>query len=793
MRTMRVICLLILTAFMLIAASCKQQGRTSSRSNAVVSNTSSTLNIGHGRVLASNPVILSGSTTLDPLNLNRNQLLTNTQNFITNSQFLIGSCQGISSCYTAKADQGASLLNSVDDRWGFEANSSEFLQVHTFYHVNKAVEHFHSNLKEILAKAQPSVDPALHYQTAIPQNLFKTDGNGNTTNYSHWAGTKELLVFSGCNMEDNAYFSPANFSLCFGKNSANNLHFAEDPSVIYHELGHTFAYIMLNLRNTDAGLAKQANLGYLGYDDAGAIGEGVADYLSYMITQRTHVGEWAMGFYDGSRPLSEDDPIHAANISTADDQRLAYPQYLSYNPNFPTEPLEDIHYDGQIASHYLVALTEQLMSSCSQTQTQAISNMLYLLAETFGYLGDLTTYGNDYIAGQALTNSTSMVNLDGDNIDNAALWLRAANPINFRTFFQTLARYTYLIFNTNSQCNGGALSKDTIEQLLDNYGLLLFDDYNLDGNDATNGHLTRLAVTAANRVKTERTTKELLSLDPSNNATTAYIFDKRSDILTIIEGMQASGQVTSKSISSQIESDLRYNNGNGSISPGEIVGVALNLYNNSNITMAGVQVLANDWDHFDGTEPCNNFSDNFPLSSAGAALSSSLDPATATSGTCPYITQDNGQTGSEIAPVCMLELSEDGNTIWSSQSGLIDQIGLDSASCLGGISSTNDCFIRFIPGAEISTYSKLSPHSNWPTSLSTSSGIPTFESHGLLFMEVSPWIPPGTSFRCRVRTRFTNCNDCFTDSTQGNDDFLDYEYSGGDPFKIIHFSFTVID
>ena len=61
-------------------------------------------------------------------------------------------------------------------------------------------------------------------------------------------------------------------------------------------------------------------------------------------------------------------------------------------------------------------------------------------------------------------------------------------------------------------------------------------------------------------------------------------------------------------------------------------------------------------------------------------------------------------------------------------------------------------------------------------------------------------ILPGTTFLCRFRARFTNCEDCFHDPSARpdqnvdlKDDFLAYEYSGAKPFKIFHLRFTVIN
>jgi len=51
----------------------------------------------------------------------------------------------------------------------------------------------------------------------------------------------------------------------------------------------------------------------------------------------------------------------------------------------------------------------------------------------------------------------------------------------------------------------------------------------------------------------------------------------------------------------------------------------------------------------------------------------------------------------------------------------------------------------------------------------------------------------GTKFRCRLRVKFSNCSDCFTDGSNANDDFLDVDFNGAKPFKVINFEFNVID
>ena len=96
-------------------------------------------------------------------------------------------------------------------------------------------------------------------------------------------------------------------------------------------------------------------------------------------------------------------------------------------------------------------------------------------------------------------------------------------------------------------------------------------------------------------------------------------------------------------------------------------------------------------------------------------------------------------------------------------------------------------------GAEHSFYSQINPKKTWAQSFAGETGSPIFTPGNIILMEISPWIPPGTTFLCRFRARFTNCDDCWHNSDTSDDDYLDYQYSGGDPYKILHFKFSVID
>ena len=104
-------------------------------------------------------------------------------------------------------------------------------------------------------------------------------------------------------------------------------------------------------------------------------------------------------------------------------------------------------------------------------------------------------------------------------------------------------------------------------------------------------------------------------------------------------------------------------------------------------------------------------------------------------------------------------------------------------------------FIRAIKGGDSATFSRIAPNKSWAqTIVDTNTGDPSFGIHNLLFFEVNRETPPGTTFDCRFRVRFTNCENCWSEKSEySGDDFLDYEFSGERPYKIIHYQFTVVN
>lgn len=757
-----------------------------------ISNTKASVSTGYGRILKDNPIILSNDYSL-PAGTNLNQYLTSDQDFITFNQFLEDGCDQtnlvVTDCMEVRKDDDAiSPLQATDSKWAYQTDTSEWLQVQTFGHMMLVADKFHSSLQTAYNNSNSfQILHAADYKTAFPSNFLAASYLGP---YGHWDFSRPLVAYADCDRPDQAFFAPATFSMCFGYDSQEpSVFFAQDNGVVYHEMGHAFASVMMNGRNRIASVTPAADFGYVFYDEAGSIGEGLADWWSYFMNGRTHFAEWGLGrFLNQSRPMDEDDPLHAPGIAADSDSRLSYPTYLLYDPNFPDSPVEDVHYAGQIWSHFMTAVTKDLASQCSWTESSASEVVMHMIYQTFLELGDLTAKGSDV--------ESNYVNL---NQTHALEWNRVANPINFRKMTQVFSKYLLLSYGlpTRIGCNNSHYDMDTYEQLVDSYGLLLFDNYNEDGgSDATGQSNTGTQITASNRVKTVMVSKDLIKIDPTQGASEAFIFDNRATMVGALNSLQAAGKIGQ--LSDQIESDLPFNNGNISISPGEFVGVALNLYNDSNTPMAGIQVLGNDWDHggSDG-KPCGTFEDAFPTSNEGAS-----DQNGAVAGQCNHITRSNGDDHPlfpaevDIEPVCLVQISDTNATKWAFQNELKDKISLDSSNCLDGDGGNDkECFIRFVEGGETSTYSMLNPKSDWSSTVAPN-GSPIFQFNNLLFMEVSPWVPPGTTFNCRMRVRFTNCSDCWVDPSGTNttkDDYQDYQYSGGDPFKIINFEFIVID
>ena len=746
----------------------------------------------------------------------------------------------ITDCIQTFSKKSASqqLLNrKPDGSWVFPINSPEFYQVNGHYLVKNGVDTFHSKLK--FAFDTIYTDPTLSYKTKqIPKYLpdsgmywFQAISNDNYFKNSF------LSTYSLCDLELNALFKPAGPELCFGKWSAVPSFFmVQDPSVVYHELGHALVAVMMNFRNGIPGFPSpnlhslRSNLGGGGYDEAGSLGEGIADYYSFIMTKRTHIGEWALKrSLNAGRPMSEDDEIHITGIDTSAEGRLSYPLYLHYDPNQPNVPYEDVHYAGQIVSHYLVALTKKLQNECSiptaDLHDKSTSYILLLLADTLSELGDLRAVGLDTSAGNPLLTSYRFTNLDEFS---SYMWSHVVNPPTYRRFFQVFGK-NIVKYISEGFCPGFTQSES--EKLLDDYGLLLFKTYNDDGTSTkysnvefnSTGGITingvpsktiaglvnARSVQESNRRKSVLVSKSLLEWatpDTEKEIVKYYVIDDQTNMSNILANLLFKGYPINPSTGI---SSIEYNNSNVRISPGEIVAIIPNLYNASNSTIAGVHLLATDWDHVDITDTTGingNFKpcvvDDVTTLAQGAENGGSC--TTNMSNYKRHVKGVNGLFGTEAAaPVCLVQLEDGEVTRWVSQNEFRKSQGLSlqDKDCLGyaGTPATEDftfnpheCLVRILPGAQDAFFSKIEAQKSYAESVRT--GNPDFEFNpgNAIIFEVNKWIPPGTKFRCRMRATFSNCSDCFVNPVT-NDEYIDSELNGANPYKIINFEFDVND
>ena len=795
---------------------------------------------GKAYVTKESPYILGGKN-VNRATVNISKYVASTPATITENNQLTSNCtvnlffyanysDSVENCVRSFAleTEVTPLARPADKSWRFTTGSNEFYAVSTLYHINIGLSTFFKKLEFAYNALQQQ-------STALPKSIpsylkdskmfwFKGVGNLDAQQFQ----TNYVSSYALCEFDNNASFSPAGLKLCFGSDATRSkFHVVQDPSVIYHEFGHAVGAVMLNLRNGTASTTHpfRSKLGNYGYSEASAINEGFADYFSYVNTKRTHFGEWAFGDpINQSRPMSENDPAHISGISTTSEGRLSYPQYLLYDPNYPTSPVEDEHYAGQIISHYLVALTESLKTNCGLTSDAdgghdtATSYVLMLLTETFSEAGDLNAKGVDAF-GAPYSNSTIFFN----NFDstNSYIWAQYLNPVTFRKFSQIMAKNIYKYISSNF-CT--AFDKNKSEKLLDDYGLLLYKTYNNNGNSTKSRSFTYNSVVSSipaqaltnvsedNRRKSVLVSKTLVDISSKVSTSTTnpvgfYIIDNRSDMESLLAGLLYKGFPIPLSTN---VTGVNYNNGNIKISPGEVVGIIPNLYNSSNSTMAGLHVLAQDWDHVHITDTTTgNFKPCVYDSDVTVDMGGEAGNTCTTTETEYKRNVKNTSTGlfptAAVAPVCLVQLDDGNSTRWVSQNEFRKKQGLALADkdCLGfstsGVSDADfsfnphECLARFLPGAQDAFFSKVDSRQTFYESVVKNQDNAQFNVGNLLIMEVNKWIPPGTKFKCRLRVNFSNCSDCFADGANSNDDYQDSEFQGNKPFKVLNFDFDVND
>lgn len=804
---------------------------------------------GKAFIYRDSPYILGGPG-YGPANADMAQFVDPRAELITTNTRLTSNCEMIfygfpttlSDCVHSLEKATATtvpLARNSDRTYIFTPNSPEFYQVNTLYHVDRAKETFLSKLSYAYEQAQllvPYGEPRSIPYYLMNSKLFWFKAMSSTDRRIF--NSDFLTTYSQCELDGNSSFSPAGPTLCFGNMKAfPGFYFVQDPSIIYHEFGHAMVSILMNMRNGTNSASYhpfRSNLGSFGYTEAGALNEGIADYFSYIMNKRERVGEYGLGrTYNQARPVSENDSLHTIpSIEESSIGRLSYPQFLLYDPNNPEDLSEAVHYAGQIVSHYMVALTKSLKSSCGlKTEKdgghdKATSIVLLVLSETLAELGDLNAKGIDNYY-SPLSGTSFFTNLDSTN---SYLWTQFNNPITYRRFFQVFSKNInkYISYNNPSSPRAGlcpSFDQNKSERLLDDYGLLLFKTYNDNGSSTKSASIKYSNVVTgmvhpvnptpvfeSNRRKSILISKELIKLaertDTFPNRASFYIVDNSTDMEGILKELLFKGFTVP--ISTNV-AGVEYNNNNIKISPGEIIAVIPNLLNNSNSTMAGAQVLATDWDHVH--IPTENLSTgNFKpcVVDTVTTVDQGAEPGQTCTTTDTNFTKliKNPSTGlfpaSAAAPVCMV-LSEEGESSrWVSQNEYRKKQGLSllDKDCLGyTTTSTTDadfsfnpheCLVRFLPGANSASFSKIDAQKTYYESvLKETQG--SFNMGNAMIMEVNKWIPPGTKFRCRMRARFSNCSDCYTDGTNQNDDFIDSEYNGHKPFKVINFDFEVND
>ena len=721
-------------------------------------NDPSTVSAFQGRVLLDSPIILN-SQALPKDELAR--FLNPKAVLILEKSVLEYDCSqaGAPRCMTVKQNEVARPTTTNKGTWAYPPDSPEFLEVNAFYHAKKSIAEFFRLQQQSVAASQGNFDALSH----IPPNVH----------FWHHATDSTLKVYTHCQRPGRPAFLFAGLEVCLGDHpQVSDLNFAEDPSIIHHEVGHFFSTVLFNQRNTGLSPERRLSFGGRGYSEMDLISEGLSDWFAHNISKRTSVFTWAGGFVSSDRPVSESDPLHEHNSIgfSPDGPRLSYPQYINYYHYDPQRFLpEDVQQAGMIISHFLVALGGEIEKNCGVDAQRSRELVFYLIQETLNELGDLST----------------------SNISET--WVGVYTPPNPRVFAQTLGRNFLRVISGRPTCNGILFSQDKLEQLIDSYGLLLFRTY---------GQGT--PVVAANRRVSNLLPKSSLQLDRSEDAPPngALIFDNALEVAQRLSSLRAAGLILPQDLGKSNLANTNNNNANSKITAGEVVGIALNLYNDGNVTMGGVQTLAAPWDHVkveNGVaRMCNTFEDNFPSLSEGGA---SVDVLPLNDGDCGYTTRENGsqltETNEIIAPICFVLMRDENETRWVNQQTYMQAQGGNISDCLVE-SDPLSCYFRAIPGANQAWYSKIDPKSTWQGTYSQSDYFNnnsfSFEGSNIMLFEVNANLAPGTELNCRFRARFTNCNDCWhdPDSTQGSN-YQDFEFAGARPYRIFNINFTVLD
>jgi hypothetical protein len=330
-------------------------------------------------------------------------------------------------------------------------------------------------------------------------------------------------------------------------------------------------------------------------------------------------------------------------------------------------------------------------------------------------------------------------------------------------------------------------------------------------NTVTGTRAAPTRVDEVNRIKSTLLPKAALDHKDGGLFASVFIDDSQRFGNAIATQLLYQGRVISPSVGL---AGPEYNNSNNRISPGEIVGIGLDLVNRSNLPLGGVTISAAPWAHMyidptdrSKTTPCSI--NGFPTITEGARVCT--DSEVLPSDGVRYKKVSGVYPPKALHPVCLVQMSANNETRWVSQDRFRKEVlQLEDHQCLGYGTpdfSPAECLARFMPGADTAYMAKIDPQLSYIETLTKpyqdynasvpdnqkipTSSIPGPSSSSIMVLEMNKWIPPGTNFTCRLRAQFSNCSDCF-EPTPTSDEYSDIEYAGHRPFKILDLNFLVI-
>lgn len=253
-------------------------------------------------IYSDNPIILSKNPNFGPSVDMARFINKRSPQVVTSNNQLTGNClltydafttNSLADCIISKGSKDSTTgvtARKSDRTYIFSPNSSEFYESNTLYHLMKGTNTFFDKLS--FAYNQLHFSPGNSGKPKSIPSYLQTSNHFwfkaiDLSTSAQLFKSSYLTSYALCNKDKNASFSPAGPELCFGYHSSfPGVYFAQDPSVIYHELGHALVSVMMNLRNGTAAATShqfRSNLGSYGYEESGAMNEGFADYYSYVI------------------------------------------------------------------------------------------------------------------------------------------------------------------------------------------------------------------------------------------------------------------------------------------------------------------------------------------------------------------------------------------------------------------------------------------------------------------------------------------------------------------------------